>query len=287
MSRTQSTLLHPRTGPARLLAVLALVALPLAACGSGSLTDSETAADDTDSAANSDSADTDAGDDAAVEEQTLTVLAAASLTDVFELIAEDFEADHEGVSVEHSFAASSTIVQQVNEGAPADVIALAGMKSLEPLAQEFRVTEPVAFTTNSLQLVVPSDNPAGIEGVDDLTQDGLRLVVCEEQVPCGTATATLFETLDIEPAVSSYEQDVRATLTKVELGEADVGIVYRTDVAEAGDRVLGVEIPDDVNVINTYPILAVSDVDLAQAFIDAVLSESGQQHLTDAGFVTP
>ncbi|QFG69454.1 molybdate ABC transporter substrate-binding protein [Ornithinimicrobium pratense] len=220
-------------------------------------------------------------------EQTLTVLAAASLTEVFGLMAEDFEADHPGVSVEQSFAASSTIVQQVNEGAPADVIALAGMSSLEPLAEEHRVGEVHEFTTNSLQLAVPPDNPAGITGVEDLTQDGIRLVVCAEQVPCGTASASLFQAQGISPAIASLEYDVRATLTKVELGEADVGIVYRSDVTEAGDRVRGVEIPDDVNVVNSYPILAVSDSPLAQAFVEEVLSERGQQHLTDAGFVAP
>lgn len=219
--------------------------------------------------------------------QELTVLAAASLTDVFALIAEDFEADHPGVTVEQSFAASSTIVAQVNEGAPADVVALAGMGSLEPLAQDHRHGKVVEFTANSLQLAVPPDNPAGITDVENLADDGIRLVVCEEQVPCGTATAALFQTLGITPTVASYEHDVRATLTKVELGEADVGIVYRTDVAEAGDRVLGVDIPDGVNVVNTYPILTVSDAPLAQAFVDEVLSERGQQHLTDAGFVAP
>lgn len=221
------------------------------------------------------------------EHQTLTVLAAASLTDVFELIAEDVQADHPGLSVVQSFAASSTIVQQVNEGAPADVVALAGMGSLDALGTADEHGDVARFTTNSLQLAVPPDNPAGITGPDDLAQDGVRLVVCEEQVPCGTATAALFETLGISPTIASYEQDVRATLTKVELGEADVGIVYRTDVSEAGGRVLGVDIPDDVNVVNTYPMLAVSAHPLAQAFVDEVMSERGQQHLADAGFVAP
>ncbi|MGD8150573.1 molybdate ABC transporter substrate-binding protein [Ornithinimicrobium sp. Y1694] len=254
-------------GVARSLALLALTALALTGCGNGS------------------------GDGAAggggAEEQTVTVLAAASLTDVFELIADDFEADHPGVTVDQSFAASSTIIQQVNEGAPGDVVALAGMSSLEPLAEDHRHGEVAQFITNSLQLAVPPDNPADIEGVDDLTGDGIRLVVCAEQVPCGTATDSLFETLGITPTIASYEQDVRATLTKVELGEADVGIVYRTDVTEAGDRVLAVDIPDDVNVINTYPILAVSENSLAQAFVDEVMSERGQAHLADAGFVAP
>lgn len=217
--------------------------------------------------------------------RTVTVLAAASLTDVFELIAADFEADHPGVTVEQSFSASSTIVQQVNEGAPADVMALAGQKSLEPLQEDRRASEPVVFTTNTLELAVPADNPAGIEGVDDLTGEGIRLVVCQPEVPCGTATQTLLDQLGISPQIASFEPDVRATLSKVELGEADVGIVYRTDVAAAGDGVLGVPIPLADNVVNAYPILAVSDSPLAQQFIDEVLSSRGQQHLTDAGFV--
>lgn len=271
---------YPALRSGRLALLGTLLALSLTACGGSGTGGGSTS----DSPATSDGSPTAAGSGTS---RTLTVLAAASLTDVFELIADDFEADHEGVTVEQSFAASSTIVQQVNEGAPGDVIALAGMGSLEPLAQEHRVGEVAKFTTNSLQLAVPPDNPADIDGVEDLGEDGVRLVVCEEQVPCGTATATLFETLGTEPAVSSYEQDVRATLTKVELGEADVGIVYRTDVTEAGDKVLGIDIPDDVNVVNTYPILAVSDNALAQAFVDEVMSARGQQHLADAGFVAP
>ena len=227
------------------------------------------------------------GGDAGAEPHTLTVLAAASLTDVLELVAEDFEADHEGVTVERSFAASSTIVAQVNEGAPADVIALAGTTPLERLTDEHRVGGVAELTTNRLQLAVPPDNPSGVSGPEDLARTGIRLVVCEEQVPCGTATATLFETLGIDPEVASYEQDVRATLTKVELGEADVGVVYRTDVTAAGDRVLGIDIPDDVNVTTTYPVLAVSDDPLAQAFVDEVMSARGQQHLADAGFGAP
>ncbi|RIK16392.1 MAG: molybdate ABC transporter substrate-binding protein [Acidobacteria bacterium] len=219
--------------------------------------------------------------------RTVTVLAAASLTDVFELIAADFEADHPGVTVEQSFSASSTIVQQVNEGAPADVVALAGQSSLEPLEQDRRATEPVVFTTNTLELAVPADNPAGVGGLDDLTADGIRLVVCQPEVPCGAATQTLFQQLGISPQVASFEPDVRATLSKVALGEADVGVVYRTDVAAAGDRVVGVQIPPADNVVSSYPILAVSDSPLAQQFIDEVMSGRGQQHLAGAGFVAP
>lgn len=227
------------------------------------------------------------GDAGGAQEQTLTVLAAASLTDVLTLVAEDLEADHPGATVDLSFASSSTIVQQVSEGAPADVIALAGPGPLEQLPAELRLGDPVTFTTNSLELAVPPDNPAGITGVEGLTDEGIRLVLCQPQVPCGEATTALLGRLGIEPTVASEERDARATLTKVELGEADVGIVYRTDVAAAGERVLGIEIPDAVNVTTDYPILAVSDHELAAVFVEEVLSERGQRHLTDAGFVAP
>lgn len=218
---------------------------------------------------------------------TVTVLAAASLTDVLTLVEDDFESANEGVDVRISFAASSTIVQQVNGGAPADVIALADQSSLEPLDQELMVGEPVVFITNSLQLSVPPDNPGEVGALADLASPDLSVVVCAEQVPCGNATASLFERQGLTPNVVSFEPDVRATLSKVELGEADVGVVYRTDVTAAGDRVQGIEIPEDQNVINSYPVVAVSDADLGHRFIDFLLSEGGQERLTDAGFVAP
>lgn len=269
----------PRFRPAAL--ALTGLALILTACGSGS----GDATGSTGSTAGTGGGGTSGSGGA--KDQKITVLAAASLTDVFEDIATDFEADHDGVEVEFSFGASSTLVQQVNEGAPADVVALAGEKSLTNLEEERRTSEPVIFTTNTLQIAVPPDNPGGVQGLDDLSKDGLILVVCESEVPCGTATDTLFEKNALEPAIASREQDVRATLTKVELGEADAGLVYRTDVTEAGDRVLGIDIPAEKNVVNSYPILTVSDHELAQAFVDEVMSERGQKHLTDAGFVAP
>lgn len=228
-----------------------------------------------------------AGEDSAgepAEALTLTVLAAASLTDVFEPIADGFEGDRPGVDVEMSFAASSTVVQQINEGAGADVVALAGEASLEPLAAEHRHSEVVLFATNELQIAVPLDNPGGVSGLDDLTRPGLRLVACAEQVPCGRAAAALFEQEGMRPTIASYENDVRATLTKVELGEADAGLVYRTDIAAAQDRVAGIEIPSERNVVTRYPAIAVSEQELAQQFVDHLVSEAVQTRLTDAGF---
>ncbi|GAA4869138.1 molybdate ABC transporter substrate-binding protein [Serinicoccus chungangensis] len=215
---------------------------------------------------------------------TLTVLAASSLTDVLEPVVDSFEVDHPGLTVRTSFSASSTVVQQVNEGAPADVVALAGEASLEPLEEERRAGPVSLFATNQLEIAVPPDNPGGVEDLDDLATDGLTLVVCAEQVPCGQATARLLAQEGLQPQVASYESDVRATLTKVELGEADAGLVYRTDVTAAGDRVAGVEIPEDRNVVNRYPAVAVSDRELAQAFVDHLLSDRVQARLVDAGF---
>jgi molybdate transport system substrate-binding protein len=149
------------------------------------------------------------------------------------------------------------------------------------------VGEPVVFITNSLQLAVPPDNPGEVGALADLASLDLSVVVCAEQVPCGNATASLFEQQGLTPNVVSFEPDVRATLSKVALGEADVGVVYRTDVTAAGDRVQGIEIPEDQNVINSYPVVAVSDADLGHRFIDFVLSEGGQGPLRDAGFVAP
>ena len=228
-----------------------------------------------------------AGEDSAgdpAEALTLTVVAASSLTDVFEPIADGFEGDHPGLTVEMSFAASSTVVQQVNEGAGADVVALAGESSLEPLEAEHRHGAATIFATNQLEIAIPLDNPAEVAGLDDLTRDGLTLVACAEQVPCGQAAAALFAQEGISPAIASYESDVRATLTKVELGEADAGLVYRTDIAAAEDRVAGIEIPSERNVVNRYPAIAVSEQELAAAFVEHLRSERVQTILTDAGF---
>lgn len=260
--------------PRRLLAAAALAALPLAACGTstgGSSTGGAGADDPTGAAA----------------PQTLTVLAAASLTDVLEPIATDVEADHPGLDIQLSFAASSTLVQQVNEGAPADVLALAGERPLDALEDDLAAGEPTIFATNALTIAVPPDNPAGVQTLADLEDPGLTLVVCAEQVPCGTAAQALFEEQGLDPQIASFEQDVRATLTKVELGEADAGLVYATDVAAAGDRVLGVDIPAEQTVTTRYPALAVSDHELAQVFVDELSSERGRAHLSEAGFGIP
>ncbi|MFI2363374.1 molybdate ABC transporter substrate-binding protein [Promicromonospora sp. NPDC019610] len=249
-------------------AVLVLAAA-MAGCGSGG------------------SGGTDVADGAAPEETTLTVYAAASLTATFEQIGEQFEQAHEGVRVELSFAGSSDLVAQIQEGAPADVFASADEANMEKLtADGLEGAEPVAFASNTLEIAVPPGNPAGVAGLDDLAGD-LNLVICAPEVPCGAATQRVADSAGVELAPVSEEQSVTDVLAKVTTGEADAGLVYVTDVIGAGDDVEGIELPEADAAVNVYPIAPVADsahADLAQEFVDLVLAEGGQAVLRDAGF---
>ena len=222
------------------------------------------------------------------EDRELTVFAAASLTDTFTELAEDFEKDHPGVKVTTSFGGSSDLVAQIQDGAPADVFASADLKNTGKLGE--LVSKTHAFASNNLEIATPPGNPAGITGFADLAKSGTKVVVCAAEVPCGNATAQMEEEtgIDIEPV--SEEQSVSDVLAKVTSGDADAGVVYVTDVTAAGDTVTGVEFEESDQVVNTYPISALNgsdDADLAQEFVDLVLSETGQKVLTDAGFSQP
>lgn len=222
------------------------------------------------------------------EEQELTVFAAASLTDTFTELAEEFEKDHPGVKVTMSFGGSSDLVAQIEDGAPADVFASADTKNMDKLGD--LATAPEDFASNTLEIATPSGNPARITGFQDLAKPGTKVVVCAAEVPCGSATAEMEKKtgVDIEPV--SEEQSVSDVLAKVTSGDADAGLVYVTDVTAAGDAVTGVEFEESDQVVNTYPISALDDADdadLAQEFVDLVLSETGQKVLSDAGFGQP
>jgi molybdate transport system substrate-binding protein len=251
-------------------AAAALVLAAVAGCGS------------------SGSGGTDRTDDTAAEETTLTVYAAASLTGTFEQIGQEFEQAHDGVQVEFGFAGSSDLVAQIQEGAPADVFASADEATMEKLtADGLEGAEPVTFAANTLEIAVPPGNPAGVQDFDDLAGDGLNLVVCAPEVPCGAATRHVAEVAGVELAPVSEEQSVTDVLAKVATGEADAGLVYVTDVIGAGDRVEGIEFAESASVVNVYPIAPVADsanADLAQEFVDLVLAEVGQSVLRDAGF---
>jgi molybdate transport system substrate-binding protein len=230
-----------------------------------------------------------AGTPSAAEEigGTLTVFAAASLTDVFTQLGQTLEDRHPGLDVRFTFAGSSALAAQVLQGAPADVFASADEDQMDRVARADLAEDPEAFAHNVLMVAVPLDNPGNVTGLDDFARDELDLAVCAPEVPCGAAAEKLFEALDVPAVPDTYEEDVRAVLTKVQLGEVDAGLVYYSDVVAAKDTILALALPEAVAAENRYPIAALTDAPnpaAAQAFVDLVLSDEGQQALADAGF---
>ncbi len=223
-------------------------------------------------------------------DQVLSVYAASSLTTGFEQLAEDFEAAHEGVQVRLTFGGSSDLAAQIDQGAPADVFASADQENMAGLVETDLVEQPRDFAGNTLQIAVPTDNPADVAGFDDLARDDVQLVVCAPAVPCGAAARRLAEQEGVQLSPVSEEQSVTDVLTKVAAGEADAGLVYVTDVASAGAEVRGIEVPGAERVVNTYPIATVADseqTDLAREFVALVRSDQGRAVLGDLGFGTP
>ncbi|MEG3614179.1 molybdate ABC transporter substrate-binding protein [Isoptericola haloaureus] len=225
---------------------------------------------------------------------TLTVFAAASLTAAFEEIAMDFEADHPGVDVQLNLAGSSSLVAQIQQGAPADVVATADTATMDTLVADALVDAPQAFATNTLEIAVPAGNPAGIANLQHLTDPGLNLVVCAPEVPCGAATTAVVDHAGITLQPVSEEQSVTDVLGKVTAGEADAGLVYVTDVDRADNLVEGIGFDESDAAVNTYPIATVDrtrqstdQAALAQQFVDAVLSPDGQAVVADLGFAAP
>lgn len=231
----------------------------------------------------------------------LTVFAAASLTDVFEQIKTDLEATRAGLTISYNFAGSQALVTQLTEGAEADVFAAAATGQMMAAIDNGVIEgSPAVFTQNRLAIVVPADNPAGVQTMADLAKDGLKLVLALPEVPVGQYarqsicaaggdTATYGEGFveKVADNVVSEEDNVRAVLSKVQLGEADAGIVYTTDIsADVATDVQKIEIPAAVNAIARYPIAAVKggDAALARAFIDYVLGPEGQATLRQFGF---
>lgn len=221
----------------------------------------------------------------------LTVFAAASLTDAFTELGEAFTANHSDTQVTFNFAASSELVTQINEGAPADVFASADLDNMTKLTDAGNnAAEPVVFAHNLAEIIVEAGNPEGITGVADLADPDLIVISCAPEVPCGRYAHQILENAGIEVTPKSLEENVRAVVSKVTLGEADAGIVYVTDVLSAGDRAAGVPIPTDINIIAEYPIAVTKDATnkaAAQAFVDFVTSDQGQSILQSYGFASP
>jgi molybdate transport system substrate-binding protein len=217
----------------------------------------------------------------------VVVFAAASLTESFTRIGDEFEAAHPGVSVTFHFAGSSTLALQINEGAPADVFASANPATMRAVTDAGNGADsPTVFARNQLVIAVPEGNPAGITTLADLAEPGLKVAVCAEQVPCGAAARTALTAAGVELTPVTLEPHARSTVAKLTLGEVDAALVYRTDVAST-TGVAAVEFPASASAINDYPIVVLADAPnpaAAQAFVHHVLSHEGQAVLADAGF---
>jgi molybdate transport system substrate-binding protein len=263
---------------ARALAALAAgtVALLLAGCGGGS------------SGASAPSPALSAAPSAASETGTLTVLAAASLTEIFNGLEKQFETDHPGVDVKLSYAGSSDLAQQVVNGAPADVVAAASDATMKTVTDAgLAVDTPKIFATNVLQIATAPGNPKGIASFADLAKPDLKVVVCAPQVPCGTAAEKIEKATGVTLKPVSEETDVKSTLAKVTSGDADAGLVYITDVDAAGGSVEGVNFTEAGQATTNYPIAVLKSApqpQLAQQFEDLVIGEVGRRALQDAGF---
>ncbi|MGI8665509.1 MAG: molybdate ABC transporter substrate-binding protein [Jatrophihabitans sp.] len=221
---------------------------------------------------------------------TITVLAAASLTESFDTLAKQFESAHPGVTVKLSFGASSALALQINQGAPADVFASASTKNLTQVVTAGGASAGTNFVKNVMEIAVPPSNPAAITGVADLARSGIKVALCQAQVPCGSTAAAVFSNAKITVKPVTLEADVKSTLAKVEANEVDAGVVYVTDVLSAGSKVKGIPIPDSVNASTEYPIAALTKAPNAAgaaAFVAYVLSAAGQQVLSAAGFEKP
>jgi molybdate transport system substrate-binding protein len=218
------------------------------------------------------------------DDGTLTVFAAASLREVFPRIDAD---------ARYSFAGSDELAIQIREGAPADVYAAASPSHPAELAGEGLVEPPVVFATNRLVLVVPSDNPAAIGSVDDLGEEGVRLVIAGPGVPAGDYTREVLATLgreDVLARVVSEEADVKGVVSKVALGEADAGFVYATDVTPVEDDVDVIELPEEAQPEVEYSVAVVRGGERrpeARAFVARLLGEAGREALREAGFGRP
>ena len=257
----------------RLLSLLAFLSVGLAACG-GSMNS---------------------------EPRALTVFAAASLTDAFAEIGENFQQATPNVTVSFNFAGSQALRTQIEEGASADVFASASGKEMEVLIANSLVAKESSqiFLNNKLVVILPADNPAGIDSLEDLATSGIKIVLAAEEVPVGRYARDAFDKMNasfgsdfkdkILANVVSHEDNVKQVVAKIQLGEADAGIVYTSDAVAASD-LRTIEIPIELNAIAEYPIAPLVEsahADLAEAFIAYVFSHKGQAILQKWGFDSP
>ncbi len=221
----------------------------------------------------------------------ITVFAASSLTAAFNEVGASFTTTSPEAKVTFSYDASSALVAQIIQGAPADLFASADTANMDKLTTPaLNGTTPVVFATNLLQIIVAPGNPKAITGVADLAEADLKVVLCAPEVPCGKYAKQILDTAKVTVTPASLEQNVKGVVTKVTAGEADAGIVYVTDVMAAGAKAAGVDIPAGINVIAKYPIARVkasTHADVDQAFIDFLTGSDGQAILAKYGFGKP
>ncbi|EXG79703.1 molybdate ABC transporter substrate-binding protein [Cryptosporangium arvum] len=263
--------------PALLVAVAAAAAsLLLAGCGDSS---SDTAGSSSSASASADGL-----------KGTVTVFAAASLTESFTTLGKQFEQANPSVTVKFNFGASSALAESIGQGAPADVFASASTKTMDGVSKDGDAVDPKDFARNTMEIAVPPDNPGEVTALADLAKPGLKVALCQEQVPCGATAKKVLDQAEVTVTPKTLGADVKSVLTTVSLGEVDAGIVYKTDVRAAGDKVKGIEIPADQNASTAYPIATLKDApnaDGAKAFVDYVLSADGTKVLEAAGFTAP
>ncbi|MFG3581351.1 molybdate ABC transporter substrate-binding protein [Micromonospora chersina] len=221
---------------------------------------------------------------------TVTVFAAASLTETFTKLGKDFEAAHPGTRVVLNFAGSSALATQITQGAPADVFAAASPATMKTVTDAGDAAgAPAVLVRNQLVIAVPEGNPDRVGGLADLARPGLKVALCAEQVPCGAAAKSALDAAGVRLTPATLEQDVKGALSKVTLGEVDAALVYRTDVRAAAG-LAAVEFPESARAVNDYPIVVLKHAgnpDGARAFVDHVRSEGGLAVLTAAGFQAP
>jgi molybdate transport system substrate-binding protein len=231
-----------------------------------------------------------AGCAAPAPQTTVTVLAAASLTDALDDAVVAFEAENPGIEVSVSYGGSSALAEQIVSGAPADVFFSADEHTMQTVVDAGLGLDPEVLLANTLQLAVPAGNPGDVAGLADLADPSLVVALCDPSVPCGSAAVSLLKLAGVAASIDTFEDDVRAALTKVALGEVDAALVYRTDVLAAGDAVEGIEVPLADQVVNRYPVAVLSaaaNQDAAQQFVDYLRSAAGREVFERAGFVAP
>ncbi len=219
-------------------------------------------------------------------DRRLVVFAASSLTDVFGRLEAEFESANPDVDVVVNYGGSSSLAAQIEQGAPADVFAAADSSTMQRVVGEAD-GEPVVFARNRMAIAVEHGNPEAITGLAQLADGDLIVVMADADVPAGAYAAEVLRLADVELDPASYESNVRAVAAKVALGEADAGIVYRTDIFANSGKLDEVSIPDTVNVVADYPIVVVTDSAAARAFVELSIGEVGRGALVEAGFEAP